>query len=60
MAKDLRSTWKETGVGLGHAFRDLGKTLIKTGATAAKKVDNWANREDETEATETTEEETTE
>lgn len=55
MAKDLRSTWKETGVGLGHAFRDLGKTLIKTGATAAKKVDNWANREEEAEATEATE-----
>ena len=46
MAKDLRGTWKETGVGLGHAFRDLGKTLIKTGAGAVKKADEWANRED--------------
>ena len=46
MAKDLRGSWKETGVGLGHAFRDLGKTLVKTGATAAKKVDAWANSED--------------
>lgn len=43
LAKDLRETWKETGIGLGHAFRDLGKTLIKTGATAMKKADNWAN-----------------
>ena len=41
MAKDLRGSWKETGTSLGHAFRDLGKTLIKTGATAAKKVDKW-------------------
>lgn len=46
MAKDLRDTWKETGAGLGHAFRDLGKTLIKTGATAAKKADEWANSDD--------------
>ena len=46
MSKDLRSSWKETGVGLGHAFRDLGKTLIKTGAKAVKKADAWANRED--------------
>ncbi len=45
MAKDLRNSWKETGVGLGHAFRDLGKTLIKTGADAVKKVDAWANDE---------------
>ena len=49
MADDLRGKWKETGVGLGHAFRDLGKTLIKTGATALKKADNWANSEDNSE-----------
>ncbi|MBO5892537.1 MAG: hypothetical protein J6Q30_07505 [Oscillospiraceae bacterium] len=47
MAKDLKDSWKETGVGLGHAFRDLGKTLIKTGTKAVKKVDEWANREEE-------------
>ena len=45
----LRDSWKETGVGLGHAFRDLGKTLVKTVATGAKKVDEWANGEEETE-----------
>ena len=49
MAKDLKDTWKETGKGLGYAFRDLGKSLIKTGATAVKKVDQWANKEDYTE-----------
>ena len=49
MADDLRGSWKETGVGLGHAFRDLGKTLIKTGANAMKKADNWANGEDKSE-----------
>ena len=46
MAKDLRDSWKETGIGLGHAFRDLGKTLIKTGAKAIKKADEWANAEE--------------
>lgn len=46
MAKDLRDSWKDTAKGLGHAFRDLGKSLVKTGATALKKVDTWANRED--------------
>lgn len=46
MAKDMRDTWKDTGVGLGHAFRNLGKTLIKTGANAVKKADDWANREE--------------
>lgn len=49
MGNDLRGQWKETGVGLGHAFRDLGKSIIKSGATAAKKVDNWANGEEKSE-----------
>lgn len=43
---DLKESWKQTGTGLGHAFRDLGKSLIKTGTTAVKKVDQWANSED--------------
>ena len=46
MAKDLKTTWKETGKGLGTAFRDLGKALIKTGSTALNKADAWANKED--------------
>lgn len=46
MADDLRGQWKETGIGLGHAFRDLGKAIIKSGATAVKKADNWANGND--------------
>ena len=56
MDKDLRSDWKDTGVGLGHAFRDLGKTLLKTGKTAIKKVDNWANNEEEEKKEENSEE----
>ncbi len=46
MGNDLKSTWKETGKGLGHAFRDLGKALIKTGSTAMNKADEWANGND--------------
>ena len=42
----LKDSWKETGIGLGHAFRDLGKTLVKTVKTGAEKVDNWANGEE--------------
>lgn len=49
MANDLKETWKETGKGLGHAFRDLGKTLIKTGADAMKKADEWANSDEKNE-----------
>ncbi|MBR5518784.1 MAG: zinc-ribbon domain-containing protein [Clostridia bacterium] len=54
MADDLRGKWKETGKGLGFAFRDLGKTIIKSGATAVKKADDWANKEDCSEKAEET------
>lgn len=43
----LKDSWKETGVGLGHAFRDLGKTLVKTVKTGAEKMDEWANGEED-------------
>ena len=46
MSKDLKDTWKDTGTVPGYAFRDLGKTLIKTGTTAMKKAEKWANKED--------------
>jgi hypothetical protein len=42
----LKDSWKQTGVGLGHAFRDLGKSVVKSVATGVKKVDNWANKEE--------------
>lgn len=47
MADDLKGTWKEVGVSLGHAFRDLGKVIVRTGAKAVKKVDEWANEDSE-------------
>ncbi|GEM_PF-1215516 len=51
MADDLRGTWKETGIGLGHAFRDLGKTLVKSVAHGAQKATEWASEEDEAKET---------
>lgn len=40
---DLKETWKETGKGLGHAFKDLGKTLIKSADVAVDKAEEWAH-----------------
>ena len=42
----LKKEWKQTGVQLGHAFRDLGKTLIHTVKEGVDKADEWASRED--------------
>ncbi len=44
---DLKDNWKDAGKSLGHAFRDLGKTMVKTAKTGVKKVDEWANGEEE-------------
>ena len=43
----LKETWKETGVGLGHAFRDLGKAVVKTAKTGVDKADEWASSDGE-------------
>ena len=39
----LKDDWKSTGAGLGHAFRDLGKSILKSASTAVRKADQWAN-----------------
>ena len=44
---DLKNSWKEAGTGIGHAFKGLGKTLVKTGATALGKADAAINKEAE-------------
>lgn len=41
----LRDDWKKTGKGLGNAFQDLGKSLIKTVKHGVDKADEWANSE---------------
>ncbi len=43
----LRDEWKNTGKDLGHAFANLGKTLVKSGADVAQKADNLVNGKDE-------------
>lgn len=48
----LKETWKETGVGLGHAFRDLGKAVVKTAKTGVDKADEWASSDGEAPKTE--------
>ena len=35
---NLKNSWKNTGTELGHAFRDLGKTLINSGKKALTKL----------------------
>ena len=35
---NLKNSWKNTGTELGHAFRDLGKTLINSEKKALTKL----------------------
>ena len=42
----LRDEWKETGKGLGHAFRDLGKSIVRSVKTGVDKADDWATGEE--------------
>lgn len=46
----LKDSWKSTGVELGHAFKDLGKTIVKTASVAINKADEWANGDENKEA----------
>ena len=46
----LKDDWKETGKDLGGAFKQLGKSIIKSGATAVDKANDWAERDDAKEA----------
>lgn len=45
---NLKDTWKQTGTGLGHAFRDLGKSIVKSVRVGMDKADEWAEGEDQT------------
>lgn len=42
----LKNSWKNTGTGLGGAFKSLGKTLINSGKKGVDKAVEWAGRED--------------
>ncbi len=45
----LKNEWKETGKGLGHAFRDLGKAVVKTVKVGIDKADAWASGDEKNE-----------
>ena len=45
----LRDSWKKAGVGIGHAAKDLGKAFADTAKTSVRKVNDWANGDDEAE-----------
>lgn len=44
-----KQDWKDTGRELGHAFKGLGKTLIRTAKTGVDKVSDWADGKDDNE-----------
>lgn len=41
----LKEEWKQTGKVLGHAFQDLGKSLVRTAKVGIEKADSWAHSE---------------
>ena len=43
MSKDFKDSWKETSKGLGSAFKDLGKSVIKTAEIGVNKAVEWAD-----------------
>ena len=50
MADSLKESWKETGKNLGGAFKQLGKSIVKSGATVVNKANDWAEKDDAKEA----------
>ena len=46
---DLRDDWKDTGVGLGKAFKHLGQSIVKSAKKGIDKADEWANGDENAE-----------
>ena len=46
----LKDDWKETGKDLGGSFKQLGKSIVKSGAVVVNKANDWAERDDAKEA----------
>ena len=42
----LKDDWKETGKDLGHAFKNPGKTLIRSASKGIEAAEKWAQDED--------------
>ena len=41
-----KAEWKQTGTELGHAFKGLGKPLVRTIKTGTDKAMDWAEEAD--------------
>ena len=46
MSKSMKDSWKDTGSDLGHAFKGLGKNIIRSGKTGVDKACGWAEEDD--------------
>jgi len=46
----LKDDWKETGKDLGGAFKQLGKSIVRSGAVVVNKANDWSERDDDNEA----------
>lgn len=44
---DFKKMWNETGKELDEAFQTLGKTIVKSAKLGIKKIDEWANGNDD-------------
>ncbi len=42
----LKDDWKETGKDLGHAFKNLGKTIIRSASKGIDAAEKWAAEDD--------------
>ncbi|HPF53491.1 MAG TPA: hypothetical protein P5116_04745 [Eubacteriales bacterium] len=40
---ELKDSWKQTGKGLGSAFTNLGKSIVKSVKVGVHKADEWVN-----------------
>ena len=44
---DFKKMWNDTGKELDEAFKTLGKTIVKSAKLGIKKIDEWANGDDD-------------
>lgn len=44
---EMKDMWKSTGTTLGHAFKDLGKSIVKSARVGLDKADEWINSEEQ-------------
>ena len=42
MSDSLKDSWKKTGKDMGGAFKQFGKSIVKTSNYAFKEANEWA------------------